>query len=56
MSNTNLTDEKRTRADEWKMFLFITVVLFPLLAIVSVGGYGFIVWMLQLIMGPPGHG
>lgn len=57
MSSSNPPNgEQPTKVDEWKMFFFITVVLFPLLAIVSVGGYGFIVWMLQLIMGPPGHG
>jgi nitrate reductase NapE len=36
------------------MFLFLTVVLAPVLAIAVVGGYGFIVWMLQMIYGPPG--
>jgi nitrate reductase NapE len=36
------------------MFLFLTVVLAPVLAIAVVGGYGFIVWVLQMIYGPPG--
>jgi len=36
------------------MFLFLTVVLAPMLAVAVVGGYGFIVWMLQMIYGPPG--
>jgi nitrate reductase NapE len=26
----------------------------PLLSVMIVGGYGFAVWMLQLISGPPG--
>ncbi|WP_202844422.1 periplasmic nitrate reductase, NapE protein [Luteimonas saliphila] len=36
------------------LFLFITVVLFPLLAVMIVGGYGFAVWIWQMIAGPPG--
>jgi nitrate reductase NapE len=36
------------------MFLFLTVVLAPVLAVATVGGYGFVVWMLQMIFGPPG--
>lgn len=45
-----------SRAQEWKAFLFIAVVLFPLLSIILVGGYGFAIWFLQMLMGPPGHG
>lgn len=39
---------------ELLMFLFLTVVLFPVLAVCVVGGYGFVVWVYQMIMGPPG--
>ncbi|PZQ11189.1 MAG: periplasmic nitrate reductase, NapE protein [Rhodanobacter denitrificans] len=39
---------------ELQLFLFITVVLFPLLAVAAVAAYGFLVWMWQLINGPPG--
>ncbi|MCK6262874.1 trimethylamine N-oxide reductase system protein TorE [Vibrio sp. ZSDE26] len=54
--NSNQGVEKRTM--EWKSFLFITVILFPVLSVAFVGGYGFIVWMLQVFfLGPPGvHG
>jgi nitrate reductase NapE len=46
-----------TRSREWKAFLFITVLLFPILSVMFVGGYGFIIWMLQVfLLGPPGHG
>lgn len=38
---------------ELKAFLFLTVVLAPLLSVVLVGGYGFTIWMYQLIAGPP---
>ncbi|ROS04783.1 nitrate reductase NapE [Sinobacterium caligoides] len=46
-------DEKK---NELKALAFITIFLFPILSIIGVGGYGFIIWMLQIIFGPPGHG
>lgn len=52
----NLSEEadQSSRRREWRLFLFLTVVLAPALAIAVVGGFGFLVWMLQLIVGPPG--
>ena len=46
--------EPSTRQEEWRSFLFFTVVMAPLLAAMVVGGFGFLVWMYQLIGGPPG--
>ena len=43
-----------TRREELRSFLFFTIVMAPVLAVVVVGGYGFLVWMYQLIAGPPG--
>ena len=43
-----------TRREELRMFLLLTVVLAPVLAVMVVGGYGFLVWMYQLVAGPPG--
>jgi nitrate reductase NapE len=43
-----------TKAQELRSFLFLAVVMAPVLAVVFVSGYGFIVWMYQLIAGPPG--
>jgi len=43
-----------TRAEEVKSFLFLTAVMAPLLAVLIVAGYGFLVWMYQLFAGPPG--
>jgi nitrate reductase NapE len=40
--------------DELKTFLLITVVLAPVLAVLIVSGFGFSVWISQLLMGPPG--
>ncbi|WP_344799558.1 periplasmic nitrate reductase, NapE protein [Litoribacillus peritrichatus] len=42
------------KKDERNMFLFMTVVLFPILSVAIVGGYGFMVWISQILMGPPG--
>jgi nitrate reductase NapE len=42
-----------TRQEELRSFLFFTVVMAPILAFAIVGGYGFLVWMYQLIAGPP---
>lgn len=41
------------RKREFRVFLFITVVLFPILSIILVGGMGFLIWMSQIVFGPP---
>ena len=43
-----------TKQEEWRSFLFFTVVMAPALAVLIVGAYGFAIWMIQLIAGPPG--
>lgn len=42
-----------TKAEERRAFLLLAVVLFPVLSVAIVGGYGFLVWMSQLVLGPP---
>jgi len=42
---------KRT---ERRAFIFLVVFLGPILAVAIVGGYGFAVWMSQLLFGLPG--
>jgi nitrate reductase NapE len=46
--------ESPTRAQELRSFLFLSVVMAPALAGVIVAGYGFLVWMVQMFIGPPG--
>ena len=46
-------DESVRKAREVKVFLFLTVVLAPVLAIAFVGAYGFAVWIYQMFAGPP---
>ena len=43
-----------TRTDELRSFLFLSVVMAPVIAVIIVSGYGFLVWMYQLLAGPPG--
>jgi len=47
-------DHVLTKRGERRVFIFIAVILFPVLSIILVGGYGFAIWMLQLIFGLPG--
>lgn len=44
----------RGRRGEQVVFLLLAVVIWPIIAVVVVGGFGFLVWMSQLIAGPPG--
>jgi nitrate reductase NapE len=46
--------ETFTKVQELRSFLFLSVVMAPVLAAIFVSGYGFLVWMYQLIVGPPG--
>lgn len=48
------SSEPATRRQETLAFLFLAFVLFPVLAVIFVGGFGFFVWMEQLLFGPPG--
>ena len=46
-----MQDEKKR---ELMAFTFLALVMVPILAVIIVAGYGFVVWMYQLIAGPPG--
>jgi len=62
MSTTDRSDEQPAspapdaKKSELRAFLFLTVVMAPLLAGLIVAGYGFAVWIYQLLAGPPGPG
>lgn len=49
-----VVDDRAGKRRELGAFLFLTVVLFPVLAVLIVSGYGFAVWVTQMIFGPPG--
>ena len=36
------------------VFAVIAAFVWPVIAVLVVGGYGFLLWMSQLILGPPG--
>ncbi|WP_339799478.1 periplasmic nitrate reductase, NapE protein [uncultured Marinobacter sp.] len=42
------------KSQELRLFVFLIVFLFPILAVAVVGGYGFIIWMSHIFLGPPG--
>lgn len=42
------------KVTEIRLFIFLTVVLFPLLSVMLIAGYGFAIWISQMIFGPPG--
>lgn len=45
-----------TQAQEAGTLLFLLAVVAPLLTVMIVGGYGFIVWMYQVFIAGPPHG
>lgn len=56
MSAVDDDTHKRSRSRRMEIFafLFLTVFLMPALAVATVGGYGFVVWISQIVTGPPG--
>ena len=44
-----------TKREERRAFILLAVVLFPVFSVAIVGGYGFLVWMYQIVTGPPGQ-
>ena len=50
LAAVSMNVEKRR---ELAVFVFLTLVLAPLIAVLVVAGYGFVVWMYQMIAGPP---
>jgi len=48
-------DEQR-KTEERRSFVFLTVVMAPVLTVMVVSGYGFAVWIYQLLAGPPTGG
>ena len=43
-----------TRRQELLAFICLALLIWPVVAVGIVGGYGFLVWMWQLVFGPPG--
>ncbi len=47
------TEQSPSKKRELSVFLFLAVVLAPILAVMVVGGYGLLVWIYQHFTGPP---
>ena len=45
---------RNSRREELFAFFVLAVLIWPIIAVGVVGGYGFLVWMSQLVFGPPG--
>ncbi|PWR03345.1 periplasmic nitrate reductase, NapE protein [Meridianimarinicoccus roseus] len=48
------TSREPRRRRELTCFLILAFGIWPVVAVGAVGGYGFLVWMYQLMAGPPG--
>jgi nitrate reductase NapE len=44
---------QQRRKEEFRSWVFLAVVMAPVLAVLTVSGYGFIVWMWQTFVGGP---
>lgn len=44
----------KSRRGELLAFLVLAFGIWPIVAVSIVGGYGFLVWMFQIVFGPPG--
>ena len=55
---SGLPISKETRRSQRRVeiitFLVLAFGIWPVVAVGVVGGYGFLIWMLQIIFGPPG--
>ena len=49
----HLTSSK-SRRRELLTFFILAFGIWPIVAVGVVGGYGFLVWMWQIVFGPPG--
>jgi nitrate reductase NapE len=43
-----------SRRSEFFAFIILAVLIWPVLSVGIVGGYGFLIWMSQILFGPPG--
>jgi nitrate reductase NapE len=51
---STVNEGRRRKTEEFRTWLFLSFVMAPILSVLVVSGYGFVVWMYQLFAGPPG--
>lgn len=49
-----VSSEARTKKAELTTSLFLTFVVIPAFTVGGISAYGFMVWFMQLLNGPPG--
>ena len=54
MDNSTAEDLQNSKKSERNAFIFLTVFLAPILSVIFVASFGFIVWISQILLGPPG--
>ena len=50
---TDNNSPEQLKKYEKNTFVFLAVFLAPILSIIIVGGFGFIIWISQMFLGPP---
>jgi nitrate reductase NapE len=50
------TSDRLRKTEEFRSFIFFALVMAPVLAVIGIAGYGFIVWMYQAFIGGPPAG
>ena len=54
VARDDMRGRSRRRRMEIFAFLFLTAVLMPAIAVATVASYGLVVWIFQMVAGPPG--
>ena len=54
MSDELVPLESRTKKAELTTSLFLTFIVIPALTVGGIAAYGFMVWFMQILSGPPG--
>ena len=49
-----IEDLRPRRRLELLVFVVLAIIVWPIVAVGVVGGWGFVVWMSQQVYGPPG--
>ncbi len=49
-----MTESHTERRAELRAFGFLAFILAPILSVIIVAGFGFVIWIWQMFAGPPG--
>ena len=52
---TDRAEPPASRAEERLAFVVLAVFAAPAISATAIAGYGFVVWMIQILSGPPGY-